>query len=77
MQIIICIFMNINENIRNKRKIMKKKLRGRTWKFNYTSTAYQPVLPALVPIECLYIDVYLMVQYANYLKLYSWILIKY
>ena len=43
----ICIFMNINENIRNKRKISKK-LRGFTCQIFYISAAYFPRLPDYV-----------------------------
>ena len=37
--------MNINENSRNKRKIIKRK--GCTCKVIYISAAYYPILPAL------------------------------
>ena len=45
--------MNINENIRNKRKIVENK--GCTCKFNYISASNSPIRPALVPIKCQYI----------------------
>ena len=45
----ICIFININDNIRNKRKI-EQNLRVRACKINYISAACYPILPALVQI---------------------------
>ena len=46
----ICIFMNINENIRNKRKIVK--IKGVLMHIIHVSAAYYPILQALVPIKC-------------------------
>ena len=42
----IYIYMNINENIRNKGKIIK--IRG--VHANLSTAAYSPILPAFVPI---------------------------
>ena len=44
----ICIFMNINENIRNKRKIVKNK---EVYIQNYLHlSCFYPILTALIPI---------------------------
>ena len=45
---LICIFMNINENIRNKRKLVEM-LRGYNYKITTISAASYHILQDLVP----------------------------
>ena len=47
---LICIFMNSNENIRNKRKMLEN-LKGCTYNITHMSAANYSKLPNLVPNE--------------------------
>ena len=47
---VLCIFMNINENIRNKRKMLEN-LKECTYKITHMSGANFSKLPKLVPNE--------------------------
>ena len=46
----ICIFMNINENIRNKRKVVEN-LKGCTYNITHITAAHYSRLPKLTPNE--------------------------
>ena len=61
----ICIFMNFNENIRNKRKIVKI-----NWVYMHTYPHLSCLLSYTTSLGTNTYHVYLMDQYANYQKLY-------